>query len=90
MTAKVDGMDVAIGNNKLMKSPGIDAMECHQVGTGCAYGSQWGLCRSYPDRRCGERTFWQSHSGTEKAGIRKTVMLTGDADPVWQNRWLLS
>lgn len=33
VTAKVDGMDVAIGNNKLMKSLGIDAMECHQVGT---------------------------------------------------------
>ena len=31
--AKVDGMEVAAGNDKLMKRLGIDYIPCHHVGT---------------------------------------------------------
>ena len=33
VTAKVDGISVAVGNTKLMKRIGVEAVECHEVGT---------------------------------------------------------
>ena len=82
VTAKVDGMDVAIGNNKLMKSLGIDAMECHQVGTvvhmavNGAYAGHILIADVVKEHSA------EAIRELKKAGIRKTVMLTGDADPV--------
>ena len=82
VTAKVDGMDVAIGNNKLMKSLGIDVMECHQVGTvvhmavNGAYAGHILIADVVKEHSA------EAIRELKKAGIRKTVMLTGDADPV--------
>ena len=82
VTAKVDGMDVAIGNNKLMKSLDIDAMECHQVGTvvhmavNGAYAGHILIADVVKEHSA------EAIRELKKAGIRKTVMLTGDADPV--------
>ena len=65
-----------------MKSLGIDAMECHQVGTvvhmavNGAYAGHILIADVVKEHSA------EAIRELKKAGIRKTVMLTGDADPV--------
>ena len=72
VTAKVDGVSVAVGNAKLMKRIGVEAVECHQVGTvihvaiNGAYAGHILI------------------ANLKKHGIKETVMLTGDIDKVAQ------
>lgn len=82
VVAKVDGHDVAAGNSKLMKQLGIEYKDCHTVGT---------IIHIAVDKK------YQGHivisdvlkphaeevvSRLKKAGVKKTVMLTGDAKAV--------
>lgn len=76
--AKVDGIPVACGNEKLMKQLGIDAIPCHSVGTiiHVAIDGQYSGHILISD-------VVKPHSADairelKKAGIEKTVMLTGD------------
>lgn len=57
VTAKVDGTPVAVGNVKLMKRIGVEAVECHQVGTVIHVAIDGSLCRPHPDLRCSETDF---------------------------------
>lgn len=82
VTAKVDGIDIAAGNDKLMKSLGISCKECHSTGTiiHMAVGGQYAGHIVISD-------IVKPHSreavaSLKKAGIDKTVMLTGDAEKV--------
>ncbi len=82
VTAKVDGVEVAAGNDKLMKSLGISYKECHSTGTiiHMAVGGQYAGHIVISD-------VVKPHSreaidSLKKAGIDKTVMLTGDAEKV--------
>lgn len=79
VTAKVDGVSVAAGNAKLMKRLGIEYKECHHVGTvvhmaiGGAYAGHIlisDLIKPHAKEAIHE---------LKKAGVAKTVMLTGDA-----------
>lgn len=82
VVAKVDGHDVAAGNSKLMKQLGVEYKDCHTVGT---------IIHIAVDKK------YQGHivisdvlkphaeevvSRLKKAGVKKTVMLTGDAKAV--------
>ena len=76
--AKVDGIPVACGNEKLMEQLGIDAIPCHSVGTiiHVAIDGQYSGHILISD-------VVKPHSADairelKKAGIEKTVMLTGD------------
>jgi Cd2+/Zn2+-exporting ATPase len=82
--AKVDGIEVAAGNDKLMQKLGISYAPCHTVGT---------IIHVAIDGRYEGHIvisdIVKPHSreaivALKKAGIEKTVMLTGDADKVAQ------
>lgn len=77
VTAKVDGSTVAAGNDKLMKQLGIEYIPCHSVGTivhMAINGSYAGHIVISDVVKPHSREAVQAL----KAGIRKTVMLTGD------------
>ena len=84
VTAKVDGVSVAVGNAKLMKRIGVEAVECHQVGTvihvaiNDAYAGHI-LIADVP-----KPTSKEAIANLKKHGIKETVMLTGDIDKVAQ------
>ena len=82
VTAKVDGISVVAGNAKLMKRLGISYQECHHVGTVihmAVDGRYEGhilisdILKPHAKEAIAE---------LKKAGIKKTVMLTGDSKRV--------
>ena len=82
VTAKVDGMEVAAGNDKLMKHLNIPYQDCHQTGTiiHMAISGKYAGHIVISD-------IIKPHSKAaiaelKKAGVDKTVMLTGDAKKV--------
>ena len=82
VTAKVDGMEVAAGNDKLMKHLNIPYRDCHQTGTiiHMAINGKYAGHIVISD-------IIKPHSKAaiaelKKAGVDKTVMLTGDAKKV--------
>ena len=80
--AKVDGVDVAVGNAKLMERLGITYIGCHQVGT-IIHMAVNGMYAGHilisdivkPQSK-------EAICALKEAGIRKTVMLTGDTKAV--------
>ena len=82
--AQVDGVSVAAGNDKLMAQLGIEAIPCRSVGTvihiaidGKYSGHILISDVEKPDAK-------EAIAALKRAGVTKTVMLTGDADKVAQ------
>ena len=80
--AEVDGHNVAVGNAKLMDHVGVVAIPCHQVGTivHVAIDNEYAGHIIISD-------IIKPHakdavSELKRAGVEKTVMLTGDAKAV--------
>ena len=84
VTAKVDGISVAVGNEKLMRKLDVEAIPCHHVGTivHVAIGGSYAGHILISD--VVKPTSAQTIRELQKAGIRKTIMLTGDAERVAQ------
>ncbi|MGN1180014.1 MAG: heavy metal translocating P-type ATPase [Suilimivivens sp.] len=82
VTAKVDGMKVAAGNARLMKHLGIAYQECSQAGTVVymAVDGVYAGCILISDLLKPHAK--EAISELKKAGVKKTVMLTGDAKKV--------
>ena len=82
VVAKVDGHEVAAGNSKLMKKLGVEYKDCHKVGTIIHIaidGKYEGhIVISDVLKPHAEEVV----SRLRKAGVKKTVMLTGDARAV--------
>lgn len=82
VVAKVDGHEVAAGNSKLMKKLGVEYKNCHKVGTIIHIaidGKYEGhIVISDVLKPHAEEVV----SRLKKAGVKKTVMLTGDARAV--------
>ena len=80
--AKVDGVPVAAGNHKLMEQLGIDFIDCHSVGTiiHMAVNGEYAghIVISDVVKPNSKKAIEQLH----RAGVTKTVMLTGDAKKV--------
>lgn len=82
VTAKVDGVSVAAGNTKLMKRIGVEYADCHSVGT-VVHMAVDGVYAGHilisdiikPHAK-------EAIKELKRAGISKTVMLTGDAKNV--------
>ena len=82
VTAKVDGKEVAAGNARLMAKLGLTVSEITEPGT-IVHVAMEGRYAGYlliadvvkPHSAAAIR-------GLKQAGVRKTVMLTGDAEPV--------
>ena len=84
VTATVDGIPVAVGNGKLMDRLGIEYTPCRSVGTvvhvalaGAYSGHILITDRLKPNAKA-------AIAALHKAGVSKTVMLTGDADAAAQ------
>ena len=82
ITCKVDDMDIAIGNDKLMKMLGIDFCQCHSVGTiiHIAINGKYAghIVISDIIKENAKEVIEQLH----QLGMKKVVMLTGDSDKV--------
>ena len=82
VVTKVDGHEVAAGNSKLMKKLGVEYKDCHKVGTIihiAVDGKYEGhIVISDVLKPHAEEVV----SRLRKAGVKKTVMLTGDARAV--------
>lgn len=83
--AVVDGHTICVGNDKLMEDIGVSWHPCHRVGTTVHVASD-GVYLGHivisdevkPDAK-------ESVAALKAAGVRKTVMLTGDAQAVGED-----
>lgn len=82
ITATVDGQHVAVGNEKLMDSLGIESCHCHMAGTlvHIAIGGKYAGHIVMGD--IVKANAREAVKAMHDAGINHTVMLTGDSDKV--------
>ena len=80
--AKVDGISVAVGNAKLMKRIGVEAVECHHVGTVIHVAVNGAYAGHILISDVEKPTSKEAICNLKKIGIRETVILTGDIDKV--------
>ena len=80
--AKVDGREIAIGNDKLMKHMGISFIDCHSVGTILHMAVDHKYAGHIVISDVVKTHSKEAVQELKKAGIRETVMLTGDAKKV--------
>ena len=83
--ANVEGVKVAVGNDKLMNSLNIEYKECHKTGTivHVAINGQYSGHIIISDII--KPTSKQAINNLKKLGIIKTIMLTGDSKKVAEN-----
>lgn len=82
VTAKVDGVEVAAGNEKLMKRLGIKFIPCHHVGTIIHMAVNGAYAGHILISDIVKPHSKEAVSALKASGVRKTVMLTGDAKKV--------
>ena len=82
VTARVDGIEVAAGNDKLMKQLGIDYIECHVVGTIIHIAMDGKYAGHIVISDVVKPHSKDAVQQLRKAGVRRTVMLTGDIKKV--------
>ena len=80
--AKVDGVPVAAGNHKLMEQLGIDFIDCHSVGTIIHMAIDGKYAGHIVISDVVKANSKQAIEQLHRAGVTKTVMLTGDAKKV--------
>ena len=80
--ARVDGMEVAAGNDKLMDHLGIPYVSCHSVGTIIHMAIKGKYAGHIVISDIVKPHSKEAVKALKKAGIRKTVMLTGDSGKV--------
>lgn len=79
IVAKVDGKEVAAGNGKLMKKQGIGYKECHKVGTVIHMAIDGTYAGHIVISDIQKPHAKEAIVSLKKSGVKKTVMLTGDA-----------
>ena len=80
--AKVDGKAVAVGNSKLMKTVGATFVDCHHVGTIIHVACEGMYAGHIVISDVIKPNAKEAISRLKDLGVRKTVMLTGDAKRV--------
>lgn len=80
--AKVDGREVAAGNVKLMKKLGVEYKECHSVGTIIHMAVDGKYEGHIVIADIIKPKAKEAITRLKKAGVQKTIMLTGDAKAV--------
>ena len=78
VTARVDGIPVAVGNSRLMERLGVAFKECHQVGTIVHVAIDGSYAGHILIADVLKPTAKAAVAELKKSGIRETVMLTGD------------
>ena len=84
VTAIVDGVSVAVGNAKLMKKLGVAYSDCHKVGTLVHVAVDGAYAGHILISDVVKPHSKEAIAELKKAGVKKLVMLTGDADRVAQ------
>ena len=84
VTAMVDGVSVAVGNAKLMKKLGVAYSDCHKVGTLVHVAVDGAYAGHILISDVVKPHSKEAIAELKKAGVKKLVMLTGDADRVAQ------
>ena len=79
VTAKVDGIDVAAGNSKLMDRLGVKWVDCHQAGTIIHMAVDGRYAGHIVISDIEKPHAKEAIQALKKAGVEKTVMLTGDS-----------
>ena len=82
IVAEVDGMQVAVGNARLMESLGIAFRDCHHVGTVVHVAVEGAYAGHLLISDVIKPTAKDAVLALRNAGISKTVMLTGDSRKV--------
>ncbi len=80
--AKVDGKEVAAGNNKLMKKLNVEYQDCHKVGTIIHVAIDGKYEGHIVISDLVKEHSKEAIARLKKAGVKKTIMLTGDAKTV--------
>ena len=80
--AKVDGATVAVGNTKLMDHLNVDYMDCHSVGTVVHMAIDGVYAGHILISDLMKPHAKEAVEALKRAGIKKTVMLTGDRKQV--------
>lgn len=80
--ASVDGVAVAAGNAKLMERLGIAYINCHQVGTIIHMAINGEYAGHIVISDIVKPQAYEAIAALKKAGVRRTVILTGDAKAV--------
>ena len=80
--AKVDGVEVAAGNDKLMKHLNIPYIDCHHTGTIIHMAVNGTYAGHIVISDIVKPNSQKAISALKAAGVEKTVMLTGDAKKV--------
>lgn len=84
--AKVDGVEVAAGNDKLMDRMGIKYVDCHSVGTIIHMAVDGKYAGHIVISDVIKPNSGEAIAALKASGINRTVMLTGDISSV-QSRW---
>ena len=82
VTAKVDGVEVAAGNSKLMDKLGIKWIDCHQSGTIIHMAVDGRYAGHIVISDIEKPHAKEAVRALKRAGVEKTVMLTGDSRKV--------
>ena len=80
--AKVDGKEVAAGNSKLMKKLNVEYQDCHKVGTIIHVAIDGKYEGHIVISDLVKEHSKEAIARLKKAGVKKTIMLTGDAKTV--------
>ena len=80
--AKVDGIPVAAGNHKLMEQLGVQFIDCHSVGTIIHMAVNGEYAGHIVISDIVKPNSKKAIDALHRAGVTKTVMLTGDAKKV--------
>ena len=80
--AKVDGVRVAVGNDKLMHKLGVEFEDCDHAGTMLHVAVEGDYCGHIVISDEIKENSKAAMEALRKAGVEKTVMLTGDAEKV--------
>ncbi len=82
LVAKVDGAEVAVGNTKLMKQLSIPYADCHSLGTIIHIAVNGSYAGHIVISDIEKPSSKAAIAALKKAGVSKTIMLTGDARAV--------
>ena len=82
ITARIDGLEVAVGNEKLMQSLGLDFCHCQSAGTIVHVACDGRYAGHIVLGDLIKPNAAKSIAALHDAGVDQTVMLTGDAESV--------
>ena len=85
ITCKVDDMDIAVGNDKLMKMMNIDYCDCHSIGTIIHIAINGKYAGHIVISDMIKENAQEAIERLHQLGMKKVIMLTGDSDKVAQD-----